>query len=370
MLLLSSLLLGSLTMSLGISIQDKMDKMLMAESREGPYVRDTHPHKHNPFKYLEDPMASVPIKHFQPKYQAKPMTYTHHQQGGHASLYDLMSYMIGEKYFKQQQGEEDIINFLDDSQEQEGEHEEQLPYQILENYGSYQKRRIPSAQYVCAHERVDTASDPLAGLSITRVQDAIEVMQSRRWQKLPTSRMFKKLFKYISGVNSRTEEVNMTTPVSTLHHVERRDYLGNHEIQEMCFYLPLKYQPDHVHEEDAGPAPRHAPLEAPQPIDDTVFLHTRPQMDVYVRRFGGFMMTQEQWEEQREALASDLIGKPHHDNEFFTVSYSSPFTMYNRKNEVWIQALEPGQPVIAAVVAEGHWGDEDSSEEEEDSEDN
>merc|ERR1719481_215964 len=78
-------------------------------------------------------MASVPIKHFQPKYQAKPMTYTHHQQGGHASLYDLMSYMVGEKYFKQQQGEDG----------------EQLPYQILENYESYQKRMIPSAQYVC-----------------------------------------------------------------------------------------------------------------------------------------------------------------------------------------------------------------------------
>merc|ERR1719481_992410 len=39
--------------------------------------------------------------------------------------------------------------------------------------------------------------------------------------------------------------------------------------------------------------------------------------------------------------------------------------MYNRKNEVWVQALEPGQPVIAAVVAEGHWGEEEKEEEEE-----
>jgi len=384
-----------LASALSISITDKMDRMMMAESREGPYVRDQdlhpmmklimnniYPSKNHPYTYMKDPMASVSLgnvparkvtpyqhelhasqhhqqnkDHPHPHARPQPLAYTHtraHAKPYHHTFQDMMSYMVGEEYFKNQN--EDIINFLNEPEEDNDE--EQLPYEVLQNYGSYEKRRIASAQYVCAHEKVDTAADPLAGLTFRGVEDALEVMQSNRWSKLPSSQMFKKLFKYISGVNERAEEINMTRPVTTLHHVERRDYLGNVEIQEMCFYLPSKYQPNHKHEE-AGPSLRHSALEPPQPLDHSVFIHTRPEMEVYVRRFGGFMMSQEQWEEQREALENDLVGKPHHDNEFFTVGYSSPFNFNNRRNEVWVQCLEAGNPVVEAIVAVGHWEDED-----------
>jgi len=394
-----------LASSLCISITDKMDRMMMAESREGPYVRDQDIHpmmklfmknmyqpNTHPYAYMKDPMANVPLgnvpvrkvtpyhhemhadhhgDHLGDHQQNKghphhqPMAYTHHQahaKPNHNTFQDMMSYMVGEEYFKNQN--EDIINFLNDSEEESDE--EELPYEVIQDYGSYEKRRIPSAKYVCAHEKVDTAADPLAGLTFKSVQDALEVMQSRRWNKLPTSKMFKKLFKYISGVNDRTEEINMTRPVTTLHHVERRDYLGNVEIQEMCFYLPSKYQPGHLHKE-AGPSPRHAALEPPQPLDHSVFIHTRPEMEVYVRRFGGFMMSAEQWEEQREALEDDLVGKPHHDNEFFTVGYSSPFNFNNRRNEVWVQCMEPGHPVVEAIVAiPGEWDEDNLSDDNDD----
>jgi len=397
---------------ISISISDKVDHMMMAESREGPYVKDqdaVHPlmkmfmdnihQPHNPYAYMKDPMASVPFDKATPyhhKNMQKPYHGDHGHNEDHAHPYgdhghnehnedhphphgdphseaheennsyfkafkNLISYMAGEKYFKNQEG--DIINFLDESKNEHDE--EELPYEVIQNYGNYKKRKIPSASYVCVQDKVDTAADPLAGLTFNGIEDAIEVMQSRRWNKRPSSKMFKKLFKYISGVNDRTEEINMTRPVTTLHHVEKKDYLGNVEVQEMCFYLPQKYQANHIHQgdgQDGGPSPRHArhaAVMAPQPLDDSVFLHTRPSMTVYVRQFGGFVMSAEQWVEHKEALEEDLLGKPHHDNEFFTVGYDSPFAFNNRRNEVWIQCLEPGQPVVEAVVAAGPHHDND-----------
>ena len=40
-----------------------------------------------------------------------------------------------------------------------------------------------------------------------------------RYQKTPQSIMFRRLFKYISGVNQEGKEIAMTRPVSTLHKV-------------------------------------------------------------------------------------------------------------------------------------------------------
>jgi len=365
-----------------------INNMWMAESREATpdtYMREhermpMHPmmrmflknynDANHPYKYMDDPMASVPLvrvpvsKARTDHHDIKAMPYNHHQMNKahhqrmpYAQEYkfkELLPYMLGEEYFKHQNG--DAINFI--NEEEDDDEYEQLPYEVIQDYGSYEKRRIPSAVYACVQDKVDTAADPLAGLRINGLKEAMEVMRSSRWQKLPSSQMFKELFKYISGVNERAEEINMTRPVTTLHHVERKDYLGNVEIQEMCFYLPEKYQPEHKHEEEAGPSPRHAELEPPKPLNHSkVFIHTRPELEVYVRAFGGYAMTQDDWETQRQALEDDLAGKPHHDNEFFTVGYNGPFKLYNRRNEVWIQCVEPGHPVIEAVVAAGPWHD-------------
>jgi hypothetical protein len=40
-----------------------------------------------------------------------------------------------------------------------------------------------------------------------------EMQSSKTWKDRPTSKMFKKLFRYISGVNKEREEVEMTVPV-------------------------------------------------------------------------------------------------------------------------------------------------------------
>ena len=90
--------------------------------------------------------------------------------------------------------------------------------------------------------------------------------------------------------------MEMTRPVVTEHFVVKEDPLGNYEDQEMCFYLPSKYQEDHLHHEDeeeedlsvaADPTHRrrrHAAEAPPPPLDDgKVYTFTRPALTVFVR---------------------------------------------------------------------------------------
>ena len=56
----------------------------------------------------------------------------------------------------------------------------------------------------------------------------------------------------------------------------------------------------------------------------------RPTMRVFVRRFGGWAMTADSWSQQRQQLENDLQGKPHHDREYYTNGYNSPWDTTNR----------------------------------------
>merc|ERR1719228_2082083 len=70
------------------------------------------------------------------------------------------------------------------------------------------------------------------------------------------------------------------------------------------------------------------------------------------RSLSSFIMTDSQWKEERDLLDMLLMGKPHHDSEYYSNVYNSPFVLRNRRNEVWIQDLTAGPPVVSAVVAE------------------
>ena len=41
----------------------------------------------------------------------------------------------------------------------------------------------------------------------------MEMMSKKNWKKKPSSEMFMRLFRYISGVNEQREKVEMTVPV-------------------------------------------------------------------------------------------------------------------------------------------------------------
>jgi len=288
----------------------------------------------SPYAYQSNPMARMSM-------QAR-----HHHSSGNewnTRSKNPFSYMVGKEFFKNEN-----IHF--DGDHFEGPHEE-LPYEVTQNYGNYEKRHYPEAVMACTYDLVDQAGDPFAGLERT---NPFTIMSSRRYQKTPQSIMFRRLFKYISGVNQEGKEIAMTRPVSTLHKVVREDDLGNLEALLMCFYLPSEYQPEHSHpHKETKPAPqaRHASISAPAPMEDSrVEIITRPEIDVYVRTFDGFALTADTWERQRQILLDDLIGKKVKHDEFFCSMYNSPMEMTNRRNEVWVQADDGEAADVSTVV--------------------
>merc|ERR1712088_1229148 len=287
----------------------------------------------SPYTYQSNPMARMSM-------QAR-----HHSGGSswNTRSKNPFSYMVGKEFFKNENFDGD---FFEDS------HEE-LPYSVTQNYGNYEKRHYPEAVMACTYDLVDQAGDPLAGLEN---YNPYTIMSSRRFQKTPASIMFRRLFKYISGVNQERKEIEMTRPVSTLHKEVKEDSLGNLEMLLMCFYLPSEYQPNHSHpHKETKPAPvaRHASHSAPTPMEDSrVEILTRPEIDVYVRTFDGFALTADTWERQRQILLDDLIGKRVKDDEWFCNMYNTPMEMTNRRNEVWVQADDGEVADVSTVVHE------------------
>ena len=110
-----------------------------------------------------------------------------------------------------------------------------------------------------------------------------KMMSKKSWKKKPSSKMFMKLFRfvspeiliffslsifsrYISGVNKQSEEIEMTVPVLT-----RMKLLENNMInKQMCFYLNKKHQEN-----------------PPTPIDKDVAIIKNEEMTAYVHTFGG-----------------------------------------------------------------------------------
>lgn len=276
----------------------------------------------HPYRYMSHPMANVPVSNIG-FVDPKPTLY--HQKKD--------QYMLGEVFFKDH-----------DEYHEEEYDEEQLPYTVLQTTESYEKRLYPSARYVCNITSVDTAGDLLAGLE---KMNPFEVMMSRRYQKTPRSQQFMELFRYISGVNQNQEEIEMTRPVVVFHNVTKESTIGNYEDQTMCFYLPQKYQ-EHQHG-DTVPAPRHAAANIPAPMNDRVFIWTKQPMEVFVRRFGGFALTHDTWEQQKEILEEDILGQKYNPAEYFTVQYDNPWKLTNKRNEVWIQSHQHAQTLPAGI---------------------
>ena len=102
--------------------------------------------------------------------------------------------------------------------------------------------------------RDDFGDDPMA---------AMKAMKKKSGS--PSSKMFKKLFRYIVGVNSEQENIEMTRPVTTIRKMVKGR--PNMELEVMCFWTgtPWAYK------------------KLPDPIDDSVFIQNRPAITVFVR---------------------------------------------------------------------------------------
>ena len=57
------------------------------------------------------------------------------------------------------------------------------------------------------------------------------------------------------------------------------------------------------------------------------------------RQFGGFALSHDDVEQEYDELKRDIRGKVFEKDVFYSVGFNSPFTVENRRNEIWIEAL-------------------------------
>merc|ERR1712038_1457424 len=179
---------------------------------------------------------------------------------------------------------------------------------------------VPASTWACTVETVAKDYDPYANW---RSEHGTAVAALGAAQDTNTSKMFKRLFQYIVGVNSRSASIDMTVPVT--NKIVTQD--DETHTTEMCFYLGDKY----------------ADKEAPAPIDDKVFIQNRDPTIYFVREFGGWALSNNDW---RSQLAKMLVSVKDRDEvdtsgTFFTVSFDSPFDNgAERRNQIWIPKKE------------------------------
>jgi len=124
-------------------------------------------------------------------------------------------------------------------------------------------------------------------------------------------KMFMKLFRYISGNNENEEKIAMTAPVL----ITQGPACENNFT--MSFYISPKVG------------------DAPAPTDATVFLSSMPEMTVYVRSFTGFASNADYAKNAADLAAALPKTAKYNKDMYYTGGYNSPFTLFNRHNEVW-----------------------------------
>jgi len=203
---------------------------------------------------------------------------------------------------------------------------EQVPYKtinktVLDDI-SYEIREYPAVKWVCTEMTYKEKAEEVEDLSNEDEWSIIKSMQKMMsgagWKKRPSSMMFMKLFRYISGVNEERQEVAMTVPV-----LNKMVPMENDEMNmEMCFYLDSAAQ-------DSPPTPEE---------EDVKIVISKP-LTVAVYEFGGYAMSDSVWELNAAAFAEKLGDRMNSVEQeyFYTASYDSPMKFWNRRNEVMFQ---------------------------------
>jgi len=196
---------------------------------------------------------------------------------------------------------------------------EQVPYTTIQKFDDYEERVYPSVKWACTemtYERNEEDSGKEEGgdqWSIVKMMQ--QMMSQKSWKNRPSSKMFMKLFRYISGVNQQSEEIEMTVPVLT-RMILMEDNMIN---KQMCFYLNKKHQ--------ANP---------PTPVDPDVKIEQNEEMTVFVHTFGGYAMSDQVNIDEAKIFADKLSSRADSIDftKFYTAGYDSPMKFWNRRNEV------------------------------------
>ena len=135
--------------------------------------------------------------------------------------------------------------------------------------------------------------------------------------KVTSDRNFAKLFRYISGNNEGSEKIAMTSPV----YMTRE---GNKNTME--FVLPSKYSIKN----------------ASQPLDKEIQIYSTKPGYYAAIQFGGYSNS-EKVKKNHEVLLQKLAENGYKTIQKLPMSltYNSPYKVFNRRNEVLIQIEYP-----------------------------
>ncbi|XP_068558801.1 uncharacterized protein soul5l [Cebidichthys violaceus] len=128
---------------------------------------------------------------------------------------------------------------------------------------------------------------------------------------------FRRLFQYITGANEGGFQMEMTAPV--LVKIPEETKMWEPAIYSLNFPLPAAYQE-----------------KPPAPTSDKLYFTEMPEMDVYVRSYGGWMLSVTS-RLHAHLLTKELkrVGASYNHSYHYGVGYDSPLKLLNRHNEVW-----------------------------------
>jgi hypothetical protein len=219
-------------------------------------------------------------------------------------------------FFKSFSGNDDVA-----------ETSETVPYKTINKTINgdvvFEVREYPAVKWVCTDmtyemdptEVVEEEVESEFGM----LDNLRKMMSGKSWKKKPSSKMFMRLFRYISGVNGERQEIEMTSPVLSKMSPNED---GTEMKNRMCFYLDSAAQ--------ANP---------PTPEEETVYLLTSEPLTVAVYEFGGYAMKDSVWM-RRSAEFAEMLGDRANSvdtSNFYTAGYDSPMKFWNRRNEVMFE---------------------------------
>ncbi|XP_063606188.1 heme-binding protein 1-like [Penaeus indicus] len=167
---------------------------------------------------------------------------------------------------------------------------EEAPYTVDAKHTGYEERTYPAKKWVCSEEMSE---------------DGTRVMEQLFWR----------LFRYIDGENLAEVKIPMTVPVTT-------EFTANREQDsyKMCFFVPEQMQEN-----------------PPTPTNAKIVIDLRPEMTVFTRTVGGYMVTTSDWLSEAANL-SELVeddGIKVSLVHMFWAGYDAPLKYWWRRNEVW-----------------------------------
>ncbi|KAK4306962.1 hypothetical protein Pmani_021239 [Petrolisthes manimaculis] len=172
------------------------------------------------------------------------------------------------------------------------------PYQVVNTAETYEERIYPARKWV---------TSKIFSISYEEAGDI----------------MFHRLFDYIDGQNVDGIKVDMTSPVTVL--VQPGEGPNCENTFTESFYVPS------IHQDNP-----------PKPTNPDVYIEERPELHVFSRRFHGFTNDQD-WITNAAQLAEDLLTDGMDEgvnfSTYYTAGYDSPYTIFNRTNEVWLMKM-------------------------------